>query len=60
MSTTEILDCVYTPCLPVADQYSDYFTPTNIINRAGELNDQIANDVMATRHRTETQTIQVR
>jgi hopanoid C-2 methylase len=60
VSTTEILDCVYTPCLPVADQYSDYFTPTNIINRAGELNDQIANDVMATRHRTETQTIQVR
>jgi hypothetical protein len=51
VSTTEILDCVYTPRLPVAERYRHYFEPTNIVNAAGELNDAVAEDVMANRFR---------
>ncbi len=51
VSSTEILDCVYKPRLPVAERYRHYFEPTNIINAAGELNDAVAEDVMANRFR---------
>jgi radical SAM superfamily enzyme YgiQ (UPF0313 family) len=51
LSSTERLDCVYTPRLPVAERYRHYFRPTNIINRAGELNEAVAEDVMANRFR---------
>ena len=51
ISTTEVLDSVYTPCLPVAEAYRHYFEPTNIINADGELNQLIAEDVMAQRAR---------
>ena len=61
LSTTEIQDSVYTPCLPVAEKYSHYFEPTNLINQHGELNAAIADDAMATRHRnlSEPQAVQV-
>jgi radical SAM superfamily enzyme YgiQ (UPF0313 family) len=58
LSTTEVLDSVYTPCLPVADQYRHYFVPTNIVNANGELNEAVAEDVMATRGRPEIQAVQ--
>ena len=51
VSTTELQDCVYTPCLPVDEKYRSYFEPTNLINSHGELNDAIAVDAMASRHR---------
>lgn len=51
LSTTEILDCVYTPRLPVAEAYRHYFNPTNIVNADGELNELVAEDVMAQRSR---------
>jgi hypothetical protein len=47
LSSSEILDPVYTPCLPVAEKYRHYFEPTNIIDGQGALNPAIAEDVMA-------------
>jgi hypothetical protein len=46
LSSNEILDPVYTPCLPVAEKYRYYFKPTNIIDGQGELNPDIADDVL--------------
>ena len=51
LSTTEVLDDIYTPRLPVADKYKHYFEPTNLVNHGGELNEALAEDAMATRHR---------
>lgn len=51
LSTTEIRDSVYTPCLPVARAYEHYFVPTNLINHAGELNEALAADVLPARSR---------
>lgn len=46
VSSTEVLDSVYTPCLPVAEQYRHYFTPTNLVDWGGELNAAVADDVL--------------
>ncbi|MEP1472303.1 MAG: radical SAM protein [Halieaceae bacterium] len=51
LSTTDVLDDIYKPCRPVADKYRHYFQPTNLVNAHGELNEDIAEDAMATRHR---------
>ena len=51
VSTTELLDEVYTPRLPVAARYRHYFEPTNVIDRGGELNPQLEEDLMAERGR---------
>ena len=51
ISTTEFQDAVYTPCRPVDEKYRHYFNPTNLVNEHGELNEAIAEDAMATRHR---------
>jgi hypothetical protein len=47
LSSNEILDPVYTPCLPVAEKYRHYFKPTNIIDGQGVLNPDVADDVLA-------------
>ena len=52
LSTTEVQDCVYTPCLPVDEKYRHYFQPTNLIDQDGELNEALADDAMATRQRS--------
>lgn len=59
LSTTEVQDCVYTPCLPVDEKYRHYFEPTNLINAHGELNEAIAEDAMAQRHRSSAPEIEV-
>ncbi len=51
LSTTEVQDGVYTPCLPVEEKYRHYFEPTNLIDQHGELNEALADDAMASRHR---------
>ena len=59
VSTSEVRDSVYTPSLPVAAHLRHYFEPTNIVNAAGELNDTIADDLMATRRFSEAQPLEV-
>lgn len=49
LSTTERLDVVYTPQLPVAARYERYFQPTLVTEADGELNPLIAEDALATR-----------
>lgn len=51
VSTTERLDEVYTPRLPVASQYESWFEPTRITDAAGELNPLLADDALATHFR---------
>lgn len=51
VSTTDRLDPVYTPCLPVDSQYEHYFQATRITEANGELNSLIADDALATRYR---------
>jgi len=51
LSTTERLDPVYTPRLPVAERYRSWFEPTWITDRAGALNPALADDALATRYR---------
>ncbi len=58
VSTTEVRDSVYTPCLPVAKNFRHFFEPTNIVNHAGELNEAVAEDVMANRRFTGPQAAQ--
>ncbi|MFT4797580.1 MAG: radical SAM superfamily enzyme YgiQ (UPF0313 family) [Candidatus Azotimanducaceae bacterium] len=60
VSTTEILDPVYTPCQAVDGKYGHYFEPTNLVNMQGHLNEAVAEDVMAVRHRGEAQPVTVR
>jgi radical SAM superfamily enzyme YgiQ (UPF0313 family) len=55
LSSTERLDPVYTPRLPVAAAYRDYFQPTVIIDAAGELNPAIEADALATRYKRSSQ-----
>ena len=57
LSTTDVLDDIYKPCRPVADKYRHYFQPTNLVNTHGELNEDIAEDAMATRHRRMSETV---
>ena len=51
LSTTEVLDPVYTPVLPVAEQYRRYFSPTQLTDAEGRLNPALADDAMAARAR---------
>jgi hypothetical protein len=50
VSTTDRLDCVYTPVLPVAAEFRSYFEPTAITTPAGDLHPQILDDVMDVRY----------
>ncbi len=49
LSTTEVLDAVYTPRLPVARALRHYFEPTRITDDRGVLNEKIAEDLMGKR-----------
>ncbi len=51
VSTTDRLDCVYRPSRPVAPAFERYFEPTAVTNPAGELNDELIDDVMAIRYK---------
>jgi radical SAM superfamily enzyme YgiQ (UPF0313 family) len=46
ISTTDILDAVYTPCQPVANEYKHYFEPTILIDAEGNLNPLLADDAV--------------
>jgi len=46
VSTTERLDALYTPSLPVASRFSDHFVPTRITDASGALNDELAEELM--------------
>ena len=50
VSTTDRLDDVYTPCLPVDPRYAGHFAPTGITNAAGDLNDDVMDDLLDTRY----------
>jgi hypothetical protein len=50
VSTTDRLDCVYSPVLPVASEFERYFEPTAITTPAGELHPEILDDVMEIRY----------
>ena len=52
VSTTERLDAVYTPSLPVDAHYEDWFKPTRITLENGELNPLLEEDAMATRYKS--------
>jgi len=54
LSSTEVLDDVYTPRLPVAAQYRNYFTPTNLVDWGGEINRAVIDDVLPPLRRRET------
>jgi len=51
ISTTESLDCVYTPIKQLPSKYAQYFEPTYITNEIGELNELILEDLVATRYK---------
>ena len=46
VSTTELLDDTYTPAFPVAYRYKDYFTPTPITDAAGNLVEDLADELL--------------
>jgi hypothetical protein len=46
VSTTEILDATYTPAFPVAYRYKDYFKPTKITDAAGNLVEDLADQLL--------------
>jgi hypothetical protein len=50
VSTTDRLDDVYTPCLPVDPRYARYFEPTAITNAAGDLSEDVMDDLLDTRY----------
>jgi radical SAM superfamily enzyme YgiQ (UPF0313 family) len=50
VSTTDRLDCVYSPVLPVASKFERYFEPTAITTLAGELHPEVLDDVMEIRY----------
>jgi hypothetical protein len=58
LSTTEVLDPVYTPVRPVADAYRHYFQPTNIIDAEGRLNPAIADDALGLPERNTARAVQ--
>lgn len=49
VSTTERLDAVYSPRLPVDSRFESWFEPTRITLENGELNPLLAEDALATR-----------
>ncbi|MGB5346760.1 MAG: radical SAM protein [Woeseia sp.] len=52
LSTTDHLDCVYTPRHDVHRRWRDYFKPTVLVNAAGELNPLLQDDALDTRFRS--------
>jgi radical SAM superfamily enzyme YgiQ (UPF0313 family) len=48
--TTDRLDCVYKPRLPVDSEFSHYFTPTTITDAEGRLNDALVEDLLGGPH----------
>ena len=52
VSTTERLDAVYRPCLPVDARYESWFQPTRITLANGELNPLLEDDALATRYKS--------
>lgn len=50
VSTTDRLDAVYTPCLPVNPRYARYFEPTAITTAAGDLSRDVMDDLLDTRY----------
>jgi hypothetical protein len=51
VSTTELLDEVYTPRLPVDSCYMHYFKPTRVTDENGQLNNDLAADLMKQQER---------
>lgn len=51
VSTTDRLDRVYRPSLPVAAAYAHYFAPTMVTDAAGALNEALADDLLDDRYR---------
>ena len=51
VSTTERLDAVYSPRLPVDARFESWFEPTRITEANGELNPLIEKDALATRYK---------
>lgn len=54
LSTTEILDPVYTPIKHLDEKYSIYFEPTMITNEDGKLNEILVNDLMDSRYKVKS------
>jgi radical SAM superfamily enzyme YgiQ (UPF0313 family) len=50
VSTTDRLDCVYTPRLPVDAAYESWFEPTAVTDAAGELSEALIDDAMDVRY----------
>jgi hypothetical protein len=50
VSTTDRLDCVYSPRRPVDRALAHYFKPTAVTNAAGDLNEELLDDVMDVRY----------
>lgn len=49
ISSTDRLDCVYTPRHRVAAAYADHFAPTMVTDAAGQLNEALVDDLLDTR-----------
>jgi hypothetical protein len=61
VSTTERLDAVYTPRLPVDSRYRSHFEPTWITDDEGVLNPLLEEDALATKFkRTRKQSLEVK
>ena len=59
VSTTDRLDDVYTPTLPVHQRYRHYFEPTVIVDEGGEINPMLQDDALDTRFRKIENVVQV-
>ena len=51
VSTTELLDEVYTPMLPVKLCYQDHFKPTQVTDAEGNINQELAVDLLQEQQR---------
>jgi len=54
ISTTERLDDVYTPCLPINPRYEHYFLPTVLIDEGGVINPLIQDDALGVKSQKHT------
>lgn len=52
VSTTDRLDRIYRPVRPVAPEFERYFEPTAITDAAGELNEELVDDLLDVRYKT--------
>jgi hypothetical protein len=62
VSTTERLDDIYTPCLPIESKYEHYFNPTVLIDEGGQINSRLQDDALggSKKSAATTQPIEVR